>query len=415
MLRAGTEAAAIVPEKNETFTIMVSAFDSCTDKCGWVAAAVAVVSYGSFGVPIKATKDIDVHPLIFQSYKTIVMFLTCWLVVLLGVKVEFTKWGILSGLLWVLGGAGGIYGIRMAGLAIAVGTWASIMIIVNFIFGILIFKEPVHDVMGTLGAFIILIIGLIGMSHFSAPKKRDHYEQPQLSYADQIDAPLAAVENSSYQAVRLHVRKTVTREDSGDEEKEVALLTDVLVEEAKEYHLVLFWGRLPLTKRQCGIGGAVINGIFTGMSLIPLHYAKEEGFGGANYMISFASGAFVSNFMLLSLFFFYNLATMKSASFKDALLNMPPWHVRDLWLPGCLAGILLSMAMFSSIMAVTYLGQGVGNSLVQAKILVSGLWGIFWYKEITGASTIINWFISAVLAVFAIICLSLERLEAGHH
>ena len=42
---------------------MVSDFDGCTETCGWIAAVVAVITYGSYGVPIKATKDIDVHPL----------------------------------------------------------------------------------------------------------------------------------------------------------------------------------------------------------------------------------------------------------------------------------------------------------------------------------------------------------------
>ena len=42
---------------------MVSDFDGCTETCGWIAAVVAAITYGSYGVPIKATKDIDVHPL----------------------------------------------------------------------------------------------------------------------------------------------------------------------------------------------------------------------------------------------------------------------------------------------------------------------------------------------------------------
>jgi hypothetical protein len=33
-------------------------------------------------------------------------------------------------------------------------------------------------------------------------------------------------------------------------------------------------------------------------------------------------------------------------------------------------GLLLTVAMFGTLLSVTYLGQGVGNSLIQAKILV---------------------------------------------
>ena len=83
-------------------------FDQCTDSCGWTAAIIAAIAYGSFGVPVKATKHIDVHPLILQSYKTFVLFVTSWFVTFLGVEVAFTKWGLLSGFLWVIGGTGGM-------------------------------------------------------------------------------------------------------------------------------------------------------------------------------------------------------------------------------------------------------------------------------------------------------------------
>lgn len=99
----------------------MSALDGCTDACGWVFAFVAALAYGSYGVPIKHTKHIDAHPFVFQSYKTIVMFVTCWCVKFLGEDISFTRWGLLSGFMWVCGGVGGIYGIRLAGLAIAVG------------------------------------------------------------------------------------------------------------------------------------------------------------------------------------------------------------------------------------------------------------------------------------------------------
>lgn len=127
---------------------------SCSDFCGLTAAFVSSLAYGSYGVPIKATLDIEVHPLVLQSYKTIVMFFTCWFVLALGVEAKFTPLGLLSGILWVSGGTLGIYGIRSAGMAIAVGTWSSVMVLVNFIWGILIFKgASICDTLAPLKAF----------------------------------------------------------------------------------------------------------------------------------------------------------------------------------------------------------------------------------------------------------------------
>lgn len=93
----------------------------CDESCGWLAAAIAAIAYGTYGVPIRTTKSINVHPFVLQSYKTLVIFIMGWSVLLLGVDLSYTPWGLLSGLLWTVGGTGGIYGIRKAGLAIAVG------------------------------------------------------------------------------------------------------------------------------------------------------------------------------------------------------------------------------------------------------------------------------------------------------
>ena len=107
---------------------MVSLLSGCTEACGWFAALVAVFSWGSFGVPIKSNVNVDVNFFVMQSYKTIVCFVTSWLVVFLGEPVRFTPWGIVSGLFWVPGAACGIYAIRNAGIAVAVGTWSSIQV-----------------------------------------------------------------------------------------------------------------------------------------------------------------------------------------------------------------------------------------------------------------------------------------------
>jgi len=57
------------------------------------------------------------------------------------------------------------------------------------------------------------------------------------------------------------------------------------------------------------------------------------------------------------------------------------------------------------------LGEGVGYSVVQASMLVSGLWGIFYYKEIEGRETISKWFLSASITVLGILLLSYEHHE----
>jgi len=359
----------------------------CDESCGWIAAAIAALAYGTFGVPIRATKSIDVHPLVMQSYKTFVIFTLGWSVVLLGVEVKFTSWGLLSGLLWVLGGTGGIYGIRKAGLAIAVGTWASIMILVNFLFGIIIFKEPVHDLGGTLSSFALLALGLVGMSRYSAPPpSTDVNDQTQKEEEAELEAQPMTAGRKSYSK-----RRKITSPD-----------------DPNAPNATIFG--ITLTKRQCGIAGAVLNGVFTGCSLVPLHYAKEEGFGGERYIISIGCGAMISNILIWIIFWL--VRSIQVGSIFAAAQTMPESHFSAIWKPGILAGVFLAIAMFGSIISVTYLGQGVGNSLVQAKILVSGLWGILWFQEISGVERVSKWFLSAFVTIGAIVWLSMERLRS---
>lgn len=268
------------------------------------------------------------------------------------------------------------------------GTWASMMILVNFLFGIIIFKEPVHDLGGTLSSFVLLAVGLMGMSRYSAPPpSTDAIDATQKEEEAELEAqPMTTLSNSNI----TKPRKITSPDDPNAPNATICGMT--------------------FTKRQCGIAGAVVNGIFTGCSLVPLHYAKEEGFGGEHYIISIACGAMVSNILIWILYLL--VRSIQAGSIVAAAQTMPEWHFAALWKPGMLAGVFLAIAMFASIFSVTYLGQGVGNSLVQAKILVSGLWGILWFKEISGVERVSKWFLSAFITIGAIVWLSMERLRS---
>ena len=121
----------------------MSLLDGCSDSCGWTAALVALVCYGTYGVPIKqtmTTEQQDVNPLVFQTYKTIVMLVVAPCLVTLVSSSNHNNawwhhwspgWGFVSGLLWVLGGTCGVVAVRWAGMSTAVATWASVMIVVR--------------------------------------------------------------------------------------------------------------------------------------------------------------------------------------------------------------------------------------------------------------------------------------------
>lgn len=283
------------------------------------------------------------------------------------------------------------------------------MIMINFFFGILLFQEPVANVWSTFCSFVLLIIGLVGMSHYSSPQQNLHQRILPSQATHEHDGV-------NYQSLQTTEDEEAPSDDGEDDDEGTLDETSSHPQgEENKIFLVLMNGRISLTKRQCGILGAVFNGFMTGGSLIPLHYAAEKGFGGAKFFPSYGFGAMIANTLMWLLFYVFCLVkgvVVNGKSKQEVLESMPKWYVRELWIPALSAGLMLSLAMFSTILAITYLGQGVGNSIVQSKILVSGLWGIFFYKEVVGKKTIAKWFASAGMCMIAIIWLSYERLEA---
>jgi hypothetical protein len=289
----------------------------------------------------------------------------------------------------VPGATAGIYGVRNAGIAVAVGTWTSITVISSFIWGIFIFHEGVKSVPRAACASLLLMLGFIGMSKYASPVLK--------SISDSTELELSAPRRQS-DRLYLPVEKF-------DDE----------IKTEPEKDLVFFYGgycyQFSLSRRQLGVLGAVFNGFWGGMKLIPLHYAKEEGFGGAGYLISFAIGCMIVNIFAWIIYLLYKLRQTKEGSLEEAIARLPEWHLKEMCIPGFLAGLLYTMGNLCIIVAVTYLGQAVGFSLGQLQLLVAGLWGIFYYEEIVGYRTILSWLGSAFLALCGIIWLSFEHSE----
>mmetsp|Transcript_7158 Transcript_7158/g.16617 ORF Transcript_7158/g.16617 Transcript_7158/m.16617 type:complete len:444 (-) Transcript_7158:87-1418(-) len=438
--------------------------DNCTESCGYVAAIAAAFCLGSFGVPVKSevVKRLDVDPLVMQSYKTTLCFLmSSPMVMLLGERPRFTHWGILSGVFWVPGGAAGIYGIRKAGLAVAVGTWSSLVVLTSFFWGIHVFGERVKSPNGAAGACLTLILGLIGMANFSSKGKPKKKEKDICSKAEtlirdstrdlesqQTSTPKKTMKKNAAKnsditpndrkvtkvMVNKRCKTKVKRSSSGVETCESvdappsstnsikplemeALLVNVKAKDpeskpqAPEQSSRIrskSEGRSGLTQRQLGLLAACFNGLWGGTSLIPLHFAAHEGFGGPSYMWSFACGSMIVNVCLWIARFAHGLYRL-DGDLDSAWESIPSFHLKQMWLEGVLMGALYSCGNFCSIIAVTYLGQGVGYSFIQSSMLVSGLWGIFKFREIEGRTMVVSWLISACVAILGILWLTYEH------
>mmetsp|Transcript_32989 Transcript_32989/g.79803 ORF Transcript_32989/g.79803 Transcript_32989/m.79803 type:complete len:392 (-) Transcript_32989:219-1394(-) len=370
---------------------------------GWFAAFIGTIGFGSFAVPIKgdAANSVDIDPLVMQSYKSLMCFLTSWLVVLLGQEVTFTWWGLVSGLFWVPGGAFNIFAIRNAGLAISQGIVASSIVMVSFIWGNLIFREPVKNQIIAYGAVWLIMAGLYGMSYYST--------------AESLAAESAGITMTSHGEEKNEEEEGLMRKKSDDSfENDSSAPPSESLEITTQQHpmrrgrSILICGRT-YSRRNLGLFSALMCGTWGGSCLVPMHYSSGDT-NGLGYVISFSIGAIAVTILLWILRFGYQLFKLKSP--KEAYEVLPSFHFRVMWLPGATAGSLWSLGNVGSIVAVEHLGQGVGYSASQGALLISGIWGIFYFKEVSKPVIIGKWFLSAFVTITGILLLGYESSPA---
>ncbi len=419
---------------------MPSASETC-ELCGWVSAFIGMLAFGSFGVPVKSkvAKSLDIDPLVMQSYKTGMCFLTSWLFLLIrGEEVTFTPWGIVSGLFWVPGGVATIYAIKTAGLAIGIGVGSSFIVLVSFTWGIFFFDEHVHSRYQACAAVACMLCGLAGMAYYSAPtvahaahtnessrprNTDDAYYQPVRPEDLDFLPPTEAFESTAdYTSMDVEQAEDAeaTHDDIGNtanDDETGPMIESATDDENGEFGngndvktVTLCWGYLKIQERILGILAAlVVTGLWGGSMMVPMQFAPTDD-KGLPYLTSFAIGASV---VTLSLWLFrYLYLWKKHNSAALAYEALPSFHFRKMWPYGCTCGLLWSIGNFFSILAVENLGEGVGYSTTQASMLVSGVWGIFYFKEIEGTGAIVKWNAAAAVTVLGILLLSYEHHEA---
>jgi hypothetical protein len=283
----------------------------------------------------------------------------------------FTPWGILSALFWVPAAVAAVYAVQNAGLALAQGFWSSLIVLVSFSWGICVFQEQVRSILGALVSVTIMVMGIWGMSYYSASDDDKEYNrdvQSESSMLDEFRQPIIPINDEN------------TDHPNG----------------------------LPTSnrKRRIGLLAAAFNGIWGGSVMAPMKYAPEEAHG-TGFVISFAIGAVIITLSLWIARWIYNYTYTNSWS--RAYRELPSMHLQVMLLPGCLAGLLWSIGNICSMISVNNLGQSIGYSVTQAAMLVSGMWGIFYYQEVKIPIKKLKWFLAAIVTVVGILCLGYEH------
>jgi len=130
-----------------------------------------------------------------------------------------------------------------------------------------------------------------------------------------------------------------------------------------------------------------------GSMMVPLRFLPKDA-AGINYISSFGIGVLAVTPVCA---FFYFLIKRE----------IPVFHFKAAFIPGVLTGLLWNIGNYCSIYATLYLGLTIGFPLTQVALVVSGLWGMFAFKELSGVWTITVWWISVVILLTGAALLSL--------
>jgi Transmembrane family, TMEM144 of transporters len=322
---------------------------------------------------------------------------------------------------------------------------SSFIVLVSFIWGIFVFGEPIYSKLGASFAVLCLIAGLFGMSYYSSPHTtmvngsipisqsddsvgyrhvqhnaddddndvaqetmgtdREAVVEKRVQLSEQSEmpsrAPYSDLDNSSDPAnaatatAQEHGAGTVAMVENGHAMAHPHALNATV--EVCGWHI---------PQRRLGMGAAAFCGIWGGSIMAPMKFCRADT-KGTHYLLSFAIGAAIVNAALWLLRYLYH--ALHHQSWKRGYDTLPSFHFRVMWRPGGLSGLLWSIGNFFSLISVFYLGEGVGYPLVQTSILVAGLWGIFYFKEVQGTESVLKWLLSAILTVFGILLLSYEH------
>ena len=127
--------------------------------------------------------------------------------------------------------------------------------------------------------------------------------------------------------------------------------------------------------------------------------------GGLDFVISFGIGAMVCT---AGLWIVYLLIGVQCLG-----LRWPALNIRVMAGPGMIAGLTWSLGNIASIYTVMSLGEALGYSACAGPpLVVSGLWGIVYFREVSGVDALI-WMGFALLCAASLLALAFQLHSSG--
>eukprot|EP00038_Savillea_parva_P002608 m.115843 g.115843 ORF g.115843 m.115843 type:complete len:347 (-) comp10894_c1_seq4:137-1177(-) len=335
---------------------------------GFIFAALSAVCNGSFAALSKVYPN---DPQVFNLQLCFGVLVSSMLApafyTFSGNTFGVTYYGIIAGLLLVLSTLFSFLAIPRIGLAISQGVWGGVAILVSFLWGAIgpdEISSKIRSLPLSVLAIAYLIFGIYGIllsERFST--SRDAEEPDDFEGGER--AGLLASQHAMGDG------------ETGLQRKEE-----------------------PINPQRfaAGLVSAILTGCFGGSILVPLSFVPDE-YSGIGFLPSFGIGAAGSGLLITGSYLIYHRATTPSLG-KIVCSS----------LPGMAAGVIWNAGNVFSILAMGPLGNltyGVAYPIMQCALFVSGLWGIFYFKEVTGTAAIAGFFGSGVVLIGGAVILSL--------
>ena len=246
--------------------------------------------------------------------------------------------------------------IPRAGLALSQGVWGGVALVVSFIWGVYgptpIGKLPKSMLGSYMGVFCILF-GIVGIAQNDALTKyicKSSKEGPissSLLGEDGVHTHRGVKEEESA-AHYISIDERANRIDgiSSDNQTGAQNSTNGI---------------------KMGLLYAMCTGLFGGSILVPLELSSVSGLDS---LPSFGHGVFLSSFLITILF------ALSSGSSQPL-----PKTARNI-VPGIISGFIFNAGNAMSILAIPSIGFAVAQPIMQCALFVSGLLGIFLFREI---------------------------------
>jgi hypothetical protein len=362
---------------------------------GYLLALASAVCNGSFAAAQKlpSVERTKPHPIIFNSFVCFGVVVSSLVVIpflpLFGSEIKFNVLASLSGALFVGAILCSFLAIPHLGLAMAQGIWGGSALLVSFLWGVL-GPKPVgaypSSWAGSLGGIVFLTIGILGIvfheqiSFFLCGKPSDPAKYREL-----------LVDNESR---------------NNDETTESYLRKESLDLDSDSNHdtgtsSALNSQEISSKNRFLGIAYALSTGVFGGSVNVPSALTSIYGteLKGIETLPSFGLGGFTVGLLVPIIYF--------KIVDKKALDETGGVHFCALWLPGLASGTVWNIGNICSVYANSVISFAVAQPLMQCALLVSGMLGIFVFKEITGIKRIVTFFSFAFILLGGAVLLAI--------